>query len=154
MKNLEKSKFKYLWRAVFLKKTITQHPEDKYSRYNPDAEWNPSSFRDFQNYFDGHSGELISFELVGKDATYTVDLTRPWCPMIYVDERGRWGSEKHTLIHREKRPLRDVRIIYYRNMGTTITNGVFGEPRVLGYVIGYQGIDENGNSRKKMITVI
>lgn len=154
MKNLEKSKFKYLWRAVFLKKTITQHPEDKYSRHNPDAEWNPSSFRDFQNYFDGHSGELISFELVGKDATYTVDLTRPWCPMIYVDERGRWGSEKHTLIHREKRPLRDVRIIYYRNMETTITNGVFGEPRVLSYVIGYQGLDENGNSRKKMITVI
>ena len=154
MKNLEKSKFKYLWRAVFLKKTITQHPEDKYSRHNPDAEWNPSSFRDFQNYFDGHSGELISFELVGKDATYNVDLTRPWCPMIYVDERGRWGSEKHTLIHREKRPLRDVRIIYYRNMETTITNGVFGEPRVLSYVIGYQGLDENGNSRKKMITVI
>lgn len=154
MKNLEKSKFKYLWRAVFLKKTITQHPEDKYSRHNPGAEWNPSSFRDFQNYFDGHSGELISFELVGKDATYTVDLTRPWCPMIYVDERGRWGSEKHTLIHREKRPLRDVRIIYYRNMENTIVDGVFGEPRVLGYVIGYQGIDENGNSRKKMITVI
>lgn len=154
MKNLEKSKFKYLWRAVFNKKVITQHPEDKYSKYNPDAEWNPSSFRDFQNYFDNHSEELISFELVSKDATYTVDLTRPWCPMIYVDERGRWGSEKHTLIHREKRPLRDVRIIYYRNMETTITNGVFGEPRVLSYVIGYQGIDENGNSRKKMITVI
>ena len=154
MKNLEKSKFKYLWRAVFQKKTITQHPEDKYSRYNPDAEWNPSSFRDFQNYFDGHSGELISFELVGKDATYTVDLTRPWCPMIYVDERGRWGSEKHTLIHREKRPLRDVRIIYYRNMEAKVVDGVFGEPRVLRYVIGYQGLDENGNSRKKMITVI
>ena len=154
MKSLEKSKFKYLWRANFIKKTITQHPEDKYSGYNPDAEYNPSSFRDFQNYFDGHSGELISFELVGKDITYTVDLTRPWCPMIYVDERGRWGSEKHTLIHREKRPLRDVRIIYYRNMEATIVDGIFGEPRVLGYVLGYQGLDENGNSRKKMITVI
>lgn len=154
MKNLEKSKFKYLWRANFIKKTITQHPEDKYSGYKPDAEWNPSSFRDFQNYFDNHSGELVSFELVSKDATYTVDLTRPWCPMIYVDERGRWGSEKHTLIHREKRPLRDVRIIYYRNMENTIVDGVFGEPRVVGYVLGYQGIDKNGNSRKKMITVI
>ena len=154
MKSLEKSKFKYLWRANFIKKTITQHPEDKYSGYNPDAEYNPSSFRDFQNYFDGHSGELISFELVGKDITYTVDLTRPWCPMIYVDERGRWGSEKHTLIHREKRPLRDVRIIYYRNMEATIVDGIFGEPRVLGYVLGYQGLDENGNSRKKMISVI
>lgn len=154
MKNLEKSKFKYLWRANFIKKTITQHPEDKYSGHNPDAEYNPSSFRDFQNYFDGHSGELISFELVGKDKKYTVDLTRPWCPVIYCDEEGRWGSEKHTLIHREKRPLRDVRIIYYRNMEATIVDGVFGEPRVVGYVLGYQGLDGNGNSRKKMITVI
>ena len=154
MRNLAKSKFKYLWRANFLKKTITQHPEDKYSRFDPDAEWNPSSFRDFQNYFDGHSGELISFELVGEDKVYTVDLTRAWCPIIYVDEKGRWGSEKHTLLHREKRPLRDVRIIYYRNMETTINNGLVGEPRVLGYVIGYQGLDEKGNSRKKEIVVV
>lgn len=154
MKSLEKSKFKYLWRANFIKKTITQHPEDKYSVHNPDAEYNPSSFRDFQNYFDGHSGELISFELVGKDKKYTVDLTRPWCPVIYCDEENRWGNNKHTLLHREKRPLRDVRIIYYRNMETTIVDGVFGEPRVVGYVLGYQGLDDNGNSRKKMITVI
>ena len=154
MRNLEKSKFKYLWRTNFLKKTITQHPEDKYSRYNPDAEWNPSSFRDFQNYFDKHSEELVSFELVSKDVNYTVDLTRPWCPMIYVDERGRWGSEKHNLIHREKRPLTNVRIIYYRNMETTIVDGVVGEPRVLSYTLGYQGIDKNGNNRQKTITVI
>ena len=154
MRNLAKSKFKYLWRANFLEKTITQHPEDKYSRFDPDAEWNPSSFRDFQNYFDGHSGELVSFELVGEDKVYTVDLTRPWCPIIYVDEKGRWGAEKHTLLHREKRPLQDVRIIYYRNMETTITNGLVSEPRVLGYVIGYQGLDEKGNSRKKEIVVV
>ena len=154
MRNLEKSKFKYLWRANFLKKSIVQHPEDKYSRYDPDAEWNPSSFKDFQNYFDGHCGELISFELVGMDKVYTVDLTRAWCPIIYSDERGRWGSEKHTLIHREKRPLTNVRIIYYRNMETTIENGVVGEPRVVSYTLGYQGLDGKGNCRKKVITVI
>ena len=154
MRNLEKSKFKYLWRANFIKKTITQHPEDKYSGYDPDAEWNPSSFRDFQNYFDGHSGELVSFELVSKGKKYTVDLTRPWCPMIYSDEEGRWGSETHTLLHREKRPLRGVRIIYYRNMETAIENGVVGEPRVVSYALGYQGLDGKGNCRKKVITVI
>ena len=154
MKTLQKSEFKYLWRANFIKKTITQHPEDKYSGYNPDAEWNPSSFRDFQNYFDGHSGELVSFELVSEDKVYTVDLTRNWCPIIYSDEEGRWGNNIHTLLHREKRPLRDVRIIYYRKMENTVVDGVLGEPRVVGYVLGYQGIDKNGNSRKKMITVV
>lgn len=151
---LKNSKFKYLWRANFIKKTITQHPEDKYSGYKPDAEWNPSSFRDFQNYFDNHSGELMSFELVGKDKKYTVDLARQWCPVIYSDENGRWGAQKHTIIHREKRPLKNVRIIYYRKMEATIENGVVGEPRVLGYAIGYQGIDANGNNRQKVITVI
>ena len=154
MKRLEKSEFKYLWRANFLKKTINQHPEDKYSRHDPDAEWNPSSFRDFQNYFNNHSGELISFELVGEDKVYTVDLTRAWCPIIYVDEKGRWGSEKHTLLHREKRPLKDVRIIYYRNMEADVIDGKFGKPRIVGYSLGYQGLDEKGNSRKKVITVI
>ena len=151
---LKSSKFKYLWRANFIKKSITQHPEDKYSRHNPDAEWNPSSFRDFQNYFDHHSGELVSFELVGEDATYTVDLNRPWCPIIYADERGRWGNDKHTLIHREKRPLTNVRIIYYRKMEATIENGQMSEPRVASYVIGYQGLDANGNNRQKTITVV
>lgn len=156
MKNLEKSKFKYLWRANFIKKVITQHPEDKYSGYNPDAEWNPSSFRDFQNYFDKHPGELLSFQLVGKDKVkvYTVDLTRTWSPIIYCDEEGRWGSEKHTVIYKEKRPLKDVRIIYYRSMEATIVNGVAGEPVVKNYVLGYQGIDENGCCRKKMISVL
>ena len=154
MRNLAKSKFKYLWRANFLKKTITQHPDDKYSRFDPDAEWNPSSFRDFQNYFDGHSGELRSFELVGEDKVYTVDLSRAWCPIIYVNEKGRWGSEKHTLLHREKRPLRNVRIIYYRNMETTIKDGVFDNPQVVSYALGYQGLDDKGNCRKKVITVI
>lgn len=147
-------KFKYLWKATFKNRVITQHPEDRYSKYDPKAEHNPSSFRDFQEYFDKHPDELIGFELVSRDAIYTVDLTRPWCPMIYLDERGRWGAEKHTVIHREKRPLRDVRIIYYRNMENTITNGVFGEPRVIGYVIGYQGIDNNGNNRQKTICVV
>lgn len=154
MKQLEKSKFKYLWRAVFAKKIITQHPEDKYSKHNPEAEWNPSSFRDFQDYFDKNPNELMSFELVSKDSIYTVDLSRPWSPTIYSDIEGRWGNITHTLLHREKRPLRDVRIIYYRNMENTIIDGELSEPRVLGYVLGYQGLDENGNNRQKTITVI
>ena len=151
---LKSSKFSYLWRATFKDKVINQHPEDKYSRHNPEAEWNPSSFRDFQNYFDKHSNELVSFELVGDGKVYTVDLTRPWCPTIYSDERGKWGYEKHILLHREKRPLKDVRIIYYRNVESEIRDGIIGEPRITGYVIGYQGLDDKGNNRQKVITVI
>lgn len=151
---MQNSKFKYLWRAVFKRKVIKQHPEDRYSKHKDGAEYNPSSFRDFQEYLDAHPDDLEYFELVGKDAVITVDLFRPWAPVIYMDEYGRYGSHRKTVLHREKRPLKDVRIIYYRNMETTIVNGEMGEPIVKGYIIGYQGIDNNGNSRKKMITVI
>lgn len=152
-KKLERSKFSYLWRANFMERSITQDPDDLYSRHKPGAEWNPSSFRDFQNYFDNHPKELVSFELVGKDKTYVVSFNRPWAPIIYCDATGKWNGD-HIVLHREKRPLKDVRIIYYRKMEATMEDGVLGEPRVLGYVLGYQGLDENGNSRKKTITVI
>lgn len=151
---IKSSKFNYLWRANFVKKSIVQHPEDRYSKHNPEAEWNPSSFRDFQDYFDNHSKELMSFELVGEKKRFTVDLSRPWNPVIYLDEENRWGAEAHTVLHREKRPLSNVRIIYYRNMEATMENGQFSDPKVVGYVLGYQGIDDNGNNRKKTITVI
>ena len=45
---------KYKWIANFKKKAIIQPDDDRYSKYDPEAEWNPSSFRDFQDYFDEH----------------------------------------------------------------------------------------------------
>jgi hypothetical protein len=143
-----------MWRATFKDKVIRQHPEDRYSKYKPGAEYNPSSFRDFQEYFDKHPGELNKFELIGDNAVATVDLTRPWAPVIYLDEYGKYGSHKKTIIHKEKRPLKDVRIIYYRNTQATIVDGQMGEPSVQSYVLGYQGLDDSGNCRKKMISVI
>lgn len=155
MKNLEKSKFKYLWRASFRKKVITQHPQDLYSKHDPKAEYNPSSFRDFQNYFDEHKDELDSFGLWSDKDCYLVDFTKTGHPEIRMLKKGKnWASDKTIVLHREKRELSNIRPIYYRQMENTIVDGVFGEPRVVGYVLGYQGLDGNGNSRKKMITVI
>lgn len=150
----ENSDFLYLWKATFENKVIAQHPKDLYSKHDPDAEHNPSSFRDFQDYFDGHSEELVKFELISRENTFEVDLSEPSKPKISCERRGRWGSVSNTLLHKEKRPLSNIRIIYYRNMETTIVNGKVGKPRVLSYVLGYQGLDKNGNNRQKTITVI
>ena len=65
-----------------------------------------------------------------------------------------WASDKTIILHREKRELSDIRVIYYRNMETTITTAGERNTKVLGYVIGYQGLDKNGNNRQKKITVI
>ena len=44
--------FKFLWKATFKGKVICQHPDDKYSKFDPEASYNPSSFRDFLDYFE------------------------------------------------------------------------------------------------------
>lgn len=149
-------KFKYLWKAVFKNRVITQHPLDLYSKHDPKAEYNPSSFRDFQDYFDKHQEELESFNLIDKSGTmYVVDFHKKGLPTIEKIEYGRsYFSNNPTILHREKRELKDIRVIYFRNMEVQATNGVFGEPRVLSYTLGYQGIDKNGNNRQKTIVVV
>lgn len=146
---------KYRWVALFKKKMIKQPLDDKYSKHDPTAEWNPSSFRDFQDYFDEHQNELELFHLISEDADYAVDLTDQGKPKILETKRGsHWGADKTVILHREKRPLSDVRIIYYRKMELRVENGHAGSPEVVGYVLGYQGTDKNGNNRQKTITVL
>ena len=146
---------KYRWIAIFKKKMIKQPADDRYSKYDPAAEWNPSSFRDFQDYFDEHQNELELFHLISEDRDYVVDLTDPYKPKILETRKGsHWGSDKTVILHREKRDISDVRIIYYRKMELKVENGQAGSPEVVGYVLGYQGIDKNGNNRKKTITVL
>ena len=146
---------KYRWIALFKKKMIKQPLDDKYSKHDPTAEWNPSSFRDFQDYFDEHQNDLELFHLISEDADYAVDLTDQGKPKILETKRGsHWGADKTVILHREKRPLSDVRIIYYRKMEMKVINGQASSPEVVGYVLGYQGTDKNGNNRQKTITVL
>lgn len=146
---------KYRWIAIFKHKIIKQPADDRYSKHDPSKEWNPSSFRDFQDYFDEHQDELDIFHLISDDADYAVDLTDPGKPKILETKRGsHWGADKTVILHREKRPLSDVRIIYYRKMEMKVINGQASSPEVVGYVLGYQGTDKNGNNRQKVITVL
>jgi hypothetical protein len=39
-------------------------------------------------------------------------------------------------------------------MEMKVENGHMSSPEVVGYVLGYQGIDKNGNNRQKTITVL
>lgn len=146
---------KYKWMAVFMGKTIKQPDDDRYSKYDPDKEWNPSSFRDFQDYFDGHSKSLVNFSLWSDNDAYYVDFSIEGHPMIKKIIKGKnWASDKEVILSREKRGLSDIRVIYYRKMELTIKDGRTSSPEVVGYVLGYQGLDKNGNNRQKTITVI
>lgn len=142
----------YLWRANFKGNIIEQPADDRYSKYDPNAEWNPSSFRDFLDYFDGHEKDLISFELCGPKCRYVVyanpDNKKPY---IYRDTYLKRDSE---VLYESPEELKDVRIIYFRSMESTAINGEFGEPIVKAYNLGFQGIDKDGNNCQKTIVIV
>lgn len=148
------SKYKFMWVAKFKGKTIRQDPEDRYSKHDPKAEWNPTSFRDYVDYAEEHLGELERFELKNKNTRVWVDFCKDGKPVIYEEITNRWGNTRVSILHKEKRPLTNLRVIYYRKMECEVKNGELGEPYVRGFVIGYQGIDENGMNRKKEVVVI
>ncbi|MBQ1569583.1 MAG: hypothetical protein IIZ78_00560 [Clostridiales bacterium] len=155
MKNWKSNRFKYLWLANFKKKTILQDPEDKYSKHDPNAEYNPSSYRDFEEYFNGHEGDLATFELWSDDNVFIVDFVKAGHPSIRCIRKGKnWAQDVVTILHREKRELHDIKPIYMRNMQADIIEGQLTTPKVLSYTLGYEGIDKNGDKRKKIITVV
>lgn len=146
--------FAYLWRAEFSNgKKITQDPEDLYSKHDNKAEYNPSSFRDFLDYQEEHPNvRLVKFCIFNNDKTYTVSFENPKRPVIYYDENNRYGiPTKHYEWFKCKRDLENVRPIYYRRMEKNLQTQ---ETKILHYVIGFQGNEENGNNFKKELKVV
>lgn len=155
MKNWRSDRFKYLWLANFKKKTILQDLEDKYSKHDPNAEYNPTSYRDFEDYFEGHKEDLTTFELWGEENVFIVDFNKPGKPSIRCIRKGKnWAKDVLTILYREKRELHDIKPVYRRNMQADIVGGKLSTPKIASYSIGYEGLDQNGEKRKKIITVV
>ena len=146
--------FKYLWCARFANgHTITQNQNDLYSKHDPKATHNPSSFRDFLDYTEKHPDVPVKeFRLFNKEKSYTVSFENPQRPVIYYDENNRYGiPTKHYEWFKCKRDLTNIRPIYYRRMELDVMTG---EKRVLHYVIGFQGNETNGNNYQKVMNVL
>lgn len=146
--------FKYLWSAKFANgHVVRQHPNDLYSKHNPKASHNPSSFRDFLDYAESHPDvPVVEFKLSNKDKAYTVGFEQPGRPVIYYDENNKYGiPTKHYEWFKCKRDLTNIRPIYYRQMEMDLLTG---EKHCLGFVIGFQGNESNGNNYQKTINVL
>lgn len=145
--------FKYLWSVRFANgHVITQHPQDLYSKHDPESAHNPSSFRDFLDYVEKHPDvPIIDFMLFNKEKAYKI-VVNTVRPVITYDERNRYGvSTKHYELFRCKRDLTNIRPIYYRQMEMDVMTG---KKRCLGFVIGFQGNESNGSNYKKEINVL
>lgn len=131
----------YLWTAYFDDETIIEQPEDdRYSKHDESAEWNPSAFRDVTEKIDnGASVDL--FVLYGDGVVHTVDLVHG---KFTID-----GNE----IELENDCTTQRKLIYYRNVEKDWIDGVEQNPRIVGYSFGYEYKDEKGRVQKKVITL-
>ena len=59
------SLFPFLWQAKFADgHSVRQDPQDRYSKFDPKATYNPSSFRDFLDYSEANPDTpLMEFRL-------------------------------------------------------------------------------------------
>jgi hypothetical protein len=116
----------YLFEAEFRDGFILRQTPDDVSRTNPLK----SAFYDVLNYPSG----LAKFSLVGKGETWTVHLEPP--PYFSVN---------NSRIIEPKEDVKNVRVIYYRQVDRSYGGVGHGELRV-GYYIGWQGNCADGRN--------
>lgn len=138
-------KLKYLWTAVFKDGSQLDQPEDdRYSKHDDNAEWNPSAFRDIQE----HPSEVQIFALRGADSAFYVNL-----------ETGEFatlnGLEANPIVYSlEQEPLKKRKLIYVREMQQHQVLGEdAGAPYVNRYIIGYEGKNSKNRVEKKVIYI-
>lgn len=153
-------KLNWLWEACFYNDKledddavfISQPPDDRYSKHDDNAEWNPSSYRDFLDYFNEHKDELQYFKLkkVGSDEYVIVHFEKDG-PYICKFNKLPGKEYEYCCEHLED-GVTDAQPIYYREMQNTSVNGVFGEPECIAYVVGFQG-KKDGKNYQQVVRV-
>lgn len=132
------NEFKYLWAAYFADGHIINQPQDdKYSKHDPEAEYNPSSFRDILDY--EKKSKLVYFTL----GNFSLDLKYGSISM---------GEDtREFTLDQPAEELIDRKLIYYR---TKRANLETGEQYIYAYNFGYEGKHpETGKIMKKVVTI-
>lgn len=132
-----KHPLKYRWIAVFDDMHIIYQPEDdQYSKHDPKAEHNPSSFRDLLDHME--KSPLDTFSL-GDD--YAVHIPSGTFTV---------GDLQFSL---ESEPLVDRKLIYYRVVNRDIIGGEWQDAIIKEYVFGYEGKNSQGKVEKKVLHI-
>lgn len=132
---------KYLWEAAYKDGHKIQQPlDDKYSKHDNSAEYNPSSFRDLLDYCE--QSPLRFFALIGHDKqVYAVNL-----------ETGEFFFNGTIfMLDQPLEELENRKIIYYRTHRMNIETG---EQYTYAYNFGYEGKHpKSGKIVKRIITI-
>lgn len=128
-----------LWTAHFDDGNFIEQPEDdRYSKHDDNADWNPTAFKDIQEY----DGNLAVFSLYdGENEFYSIDL------------RNGLFKTKNAKFSLEGTLLTDRKLIYFREMEQNFVNGQSDGPRIVRYAMGYEGKNSTGKVEKKVIYI-
>ena len=132
-----------LWSVYFEDGHIIDQPEDdRYSKHDDTAEWNPSAFRDILEYDD--KSPIKFFELLDqrkvRGGVYRVDLSTG-------------GFSVDSAKFRMDTDDAPRKLIYFRTMDRDNINGEWQEPRVVAYNFGYEYKNNKGKTVKRIITL-
>jgi len=120
---------------------IDQSEDDRYSKHDDTAEWNPSAFRDILDYEE--KSPIKFFHLLDQtkmNGIYSVDLST-----------GEFSIDSKTFRLDDAESPR--KLIYFRNMDRDNIDGVWQEPRVVSYNFGYEYKNNKGKTVKRIITL-
>jgi len=125
-----------LWEAFFNDGHSIQQPaDDRYSKHDDSSGYNPSAFRDIQDY--------------EKKAALTIFILGD----VQVSLSEGFFIINGVPVFLEDEPLTDRKLIYYRVMETSWTDGLQTEPKILKYAVGYEGKNSKGKVEKKVIYI-
>lgn len=132
---------KYLWTAYFADgHVIAQRADDKYSKHDDTADWNPSAFRD-----------VLDYESVSPLSTFTIGDHLNYHEVDVVN--GLFNIE-NIIFSMEETPLVDRKLIFFREMMQEFSmDSEPDEPFVNRYCFGYEGKDTDGKTHKKIIYI-
>lgn len=137
---------KYLWTAYFEDGKVMEQPaDDRYSKHDDSAEYNPSAFRDLLEYQE--KAKLIYFDINDGTFAYGFDFNL-----------GRFGISGTWFSLETEEELKDRKLDYWRgvqrddvhNPDGTVSEG---EPYVYAYFFGYTGINSKGEKVQKVIRI-
>ena len=128
-----------LWSVVFQDGYIIDQPEDdRYSKHDDNAEWNPSAFRDIIDYEE--KSPIGWFHLLADKHIYAVNL-----------QTGVFSIDGQEFKLDDDDATR--KLIYFRTMEKNNVDGQWQEPSVVSYNFGYEYKNKSGRTVKRIITL-
>lgn len=128
----------YRFSAIYKDGDIYDQPEDDRSiLHEGDGEWWPSAFKDVDQ------NKLELFQLINENDGV-------WVTVNMVNGKFNVNGVDFTM-NEQDQIVTNLKLIYFREVRRDNIDGVWQEPRITKYYVGYEGKDQNGKKVKRLM---